>query len=288
MMPHDSFAHLHQERYAPPSQSHDNLSSIRHEVFGPHSMSGHYQQAIEQQLRHTMAQYENTALGHHGAHDFGIDYGAEQTGDTSQARHPRHHRRHGAHHESHHGGHHEGHHSGHHSSHHAHHSRHHESQSSSAEHSQGHRSGNHEFANGAYSDVKAPNKEVLAQSVHAVVDEARKLGLSPSATRAAVASMLVESRGNPHAIGDHGTSFGLFQLHRGGELTEAHLSPQQAFDPHTNAHVALSYFKRLDGRVHDPGQLAAAAQRPANRAEYAAKVDRYLGAADRLIQMYGS
>lgn len=47
----------------------------------------------------------------------------------------------------------------------------------------------------------------------------------------------VESSFNPTAQGDNGTSFGLFQLHRGGQL--GNLSEQQAFDPSINAQTAM-------------------------------------------------
>lgn len=47
----------------------------------------------------------------------------------------------------------------------------------------------------------------------------------------------VESGYNPRAVGDHGTSFGLFQLHRGGQL--GNLTPEQAYDPKTNAQTAM-------------------------------------------------
>lgn len=46
-----------------------------------------------------------------------------------------------------------------------------------------------------------------------------------------------ESGFNPQAIGDNGTSFGLFQLHRGGQLSN--LTEQQAFDVSTNAETAM-------------------------------------------------
>jgi len=116
----------------------------------------------------------------------------------------------------------------------------------------------------------------------------KELGLSDGTLRAAVASMLVESRGNPHAVGDRGTSFGLFQLHRGGELTAAHLTPQQAFDRETNARVALRYFKEQEDAGMSNGSLAAAAQRPQNRREYAHKVNATLATADKLIGEYGN
>ena len=52
----------------------------------------------------------------------------------------------------------------------------------------------------------------------------------------------VESNFSPTATGDNGTSFGIFQLHQGGQL--GNLSAQQAYDPVTNARVALPYLQR--------------------------------------------
>ncbi len=101
----------------------------------------------------------------------------------------------------------------------------------------------------------------------------------------AVAMMLVESGGNASAVGDGGTSFGLFQLHEGGMLTGAGLSPQQAFDPATNADVALRSLAReaANGGNRTPGQVAAASQRPADKVGYAAKVDAAMAQARSLL-----
>ncbi len=93
----------------------------------------------------------------------------------------------------------------------------------------------------------------------------------------AFADAEVESGGNPSAVGDNGTSFGLYQLHQGGELGS--LTPAQAQDPLTNARVALKQFgnvMRSYPTITDPGQIAAKAQRPANPNAYAEKVDSVL------------
>lgn len=47
-----------------------------------------------------------------------------------------------------------------------------------------------------------------------------------------------ESGLNPNSVGDNGTSFGLFQLHRGG-LAPAGMSDTQLKDPLTNTQIAL-------------------------------------------------
>ena len=93
----------------------------------------------------------------------------------------------------------------------------------------------------------------------------------------ALATMQQESGGNPQAVGDNGTSFGLFQLHEGGEL--GGLSQQQAFDPTTNARVAITVMAQVLKAHPDwsPGQVAAAAQRPADQTAYANSVNSLLG-----------
>lgn len=110
----------------------------------------------------------------------------------------------------------------------------------------------------------------------AIVKVARELGVDPTL---ALADAQVESGFNAKSVGDNGTSFGLFQLHQGGELDSLKGSlankKTQAFDPETNARVALSQFVGVRSAHPDwtPGQVAAAAQRPANASEYAKKVD---------------
>lgn len=88
--------------------------------------------------------------------------------------------------------------------------------------------------------------------------------------RTAEASAFYESGFSPTSVGDNNTSFGIYNLHQGGEL--GNLTPQQAFDPYTNANVALSVFASNSG-ISDPGALAAASQRPADPSGYAAHID---------------
>jgi len=78
--------------------------------------------------------------------------------------------------------------------------------------------------------------------VQGVVRAAHQTGVDPNL---AVAIALEESGGNPRAIGDQGTSFGLYQLHQGGAL--GHLTPQQAQDPYTNAMAVLPAWAKLGG-----------------------------------------
>ena len=104
----------------------------------------------------------------------------------------------------------------------------------------------------------------------AIVGVAQAAGVDP---RLALATASLESGFNPTAVGDGGTSYGLFQLHQGGEL--GNLTPQQAFQPVTNAQVALGVIAQAQAANPggDPGAIAAAAQRPADPAAYAAAVD---------------
>jgi hypothetical protein len=115
-------------------------------------------------------------------------------------------------------------------------------------------------------------------NAHIVGDVAREKGIDPVT---AVATMLTESGGDSHARGDNNSSFGLFQLHRGGELGS--MSEEQAYNPHDNAEVALSVFAQHKGQYSDPGELAAASQRPADPAGYARKVDANLEEARKLL-----
>jgi hypothetical protein len=144
----------------------------------------------------------------------------------------------------------------------------------------------------------------------AIAAVAIKKGVDPYL---AIADATHESGLNPQSRGDYGrfdgngnfvpmragaaggryTSFGLFQLHEGGEL--GNLSQQQAFDPATNAERALSEFSAVmhmsskelvqrervlgvsdwssDASKLSPGQVAALAERPKDAAGYAKIVD---------------
>jgi hypothetical protein len=130
--------------------------------------------------------------------------------------------------------------------------------------------------------VAAGHSGSVRQNAAIVAQTAERHGVSPVL---AVAMMLVESGGNNRSVGDGGTSFGLFQLHEGGMLTAAGLTPQQAFDPQTNANVAIkSLAATARGmRGANPGAIAAASQRPADRVGYARKVDDAMQHALRLL-----
>jgi soluble lytic murein transglycosylase-like protein len=135
---------------------------------------------------------------------------------------------------------------------------------------------------GAVDAAAAPSGSAAANA-RVVAQVAREQGVDPTV---AVAMMLVESGGRANAVGDGGTSFGLFQLHEGGMLTAAGLSSTQAFDPRTNAAVALKSYAHEWSKGHarrSPGEIAAASQRPADPVGYAAKVDAAMDRARALL-----
>lgn len=106
-------------------------------------------------------------------------------------------------------------------------------------------------------------------------------GMSGSALQsfvyAAMATAYQESGFNPQAVGDNGTSFGLFQLHEGGELGSN--TPQWAYDPANNIRRALQQFISVYQQNPDiatnPGEWAAEAQRPGDPSAYAESVNSH-------------
>jgi hypothetical protein len=134
-------------------------------------------------------------------------------------------------------------------------------------------------------NAPATDETTIAQTV---ADVAQQFGVPPEV---ALAVAYHESNLNPTATGDRGffrdgqfvadpsgppTSFGLYQLHQGGELGK--LSQSAAFDSYTNASVAVPVIAQA--RKKHPGytwgQVVAAAQRPANQQAYAASIDTIL------------
>ena len=159
-------------------------------------------------------------------------------------------------------------------------------------------------------DLGRPIKGAVANAIHAVTSTAKRYGVDPIL---ALATAMRESGLNPHAVGDQGTSFGLFQLHRGGELGS--MSRHQAFNASTNAARALREFRavenlsygallnRFSRLVHSssddrnvshadilrlagtPGEVAATAQRPADPYGYAEKINKLYSKIDRQLRM---
>lgn len=116
------------------------------------------------------------------------------------------------------------------------------------------------------------------QVVQYAIDAAKRAGADPIVF---LASGLVESGLRHDAIGDGGTSYGAFQWHRGGALGSNQPSWTRTPD---------AFFERaraFAGVGARNGVGAAAAQRPADRAGYARKVDAAMAQAKRLMQGLG-
>lgn len=134
--------------------------------------------------------------------------------------------------------------------------------------------------------VSGPTRHSRQENARVVADVATKLGVDPVL---AVATMLVESNGNNmQNTGDGATSFGLFQLHIGGELPKAWYPGQpghvNAFDPRKNAEEALARFAHNKGR-YSGAELAFRSQRPANHDAYVAAIDKRMPEARKLLGM---
>ena len=107
-----------------------------------------------------------------------------------------------------------------------------------------------------------------------IIDTAASLGVDPAL---ALAIAQQESGLNPNAIGDGGASVGLFQLNDQGE--GAGMTVAEREDPRRNAQIALAVVAQVAAQHPDwsPGQIAAAAQRPADQAGYASAIDSLYG-----------
>ena len=105
---------------------------------------------------------------------------------------------------------------------------------------------------------------------------ANHYGIPPSL---ALAIAQHESGLNPNSVGDNGTSFGLYQLHIGGELGNRTPASVTGANMENNAIIALStvaaVMKANPGA--SPGDIAAMAQRPANPGQYAATINSMMG-----------
>lgn len=111
-----------------------------------------------------------------------------------------------------------------------------------------------------------------------VIQNIRKAAQQAGADPAAMlATALTEDGARLGVVGDQGTSYGAFQMHRGGALGSH--TPQWA-DSYGAFLNRAQEFKRL--QVHG-GKGAAAVQRPADPTGYAAKVQGNLAEARRLL-----
>lgn len=98
-----------------------------------------------------------------------------------------------------------------------------------------------------------------------IVQQARQTGADPLTL---LATAIVESGLNPNAVGDGGSSYGLFQMHVGGAGGASHQSARRYLDPQAAVENRARYFRGGSG-----GSFAASVQRPADPSGYARKVD---------------
>ena len=98
-------------------------------------------------------------------------------------------------------------------------------------------------------------------------------GLTAAQIKAMQATAKVESGFRPDAIGDNGTSYGLFQHHVGGAGGKTHDEARKYLDPVTSITERARWFKKNN---ITSGAQAAALQRPFDPRGYAVKVDNAL------------
>lgn len=67
-------------------------------------------------------------------------------------------------------------------------------------------------------------------------------GFSDADLTIAVAVAMAESSGDPNAVGDGGTSYGLWQIHWTVHPDTYQTDPKELFDPQTNANAAYTVF----------------------------------------------
>ncbi len=131
-----------------------------------------------------------------------------------------------------------------------------------------------------YSVAQVQN--IIAQQAAATAQQGN---LSPQQTteftNIAEATAQTESGFNPYAENINPpteASYGVYQLNTlGGEGTPYVQNPSALFNPQLNSQIALSSLLQAfqSNPTGDPGQIAAAAQRPANPQNYAQTVDSY-------------
>lgn len=103
-----------------------------------------------------------------------------------------------------------------------------------------------------------------------IAQQARQTGADPLTL---LATAMVESNLNPRAVGDNGTSYGLFQMHVGGAGGRTHDEARRYLDPQTAIENRARHFRGGSG-----GAFAASVQRPADPSGYARKVDATIAA----------
>lgn len=98
-----------------------------------------------------------------------------------------------------------------------------------------------------------------------ILAQARRTGADPYTM---LATAVVESGLNPQAVGDNGTSYGLYQMHVGGAGGRSHDEARRYLNPSASIENRARAFRGGAG-----GEWAASVQRPADAAGYARKVN---------------
>lgn len=101
-----------------------------------------------------------------------------------------------------------------------------------------------------------------------------------------LATTLVESGGRLDAVGDGGLSIGPYQMHSRGRGYG--VPPAKRRDPVFSTQSALAEFRRFQKRGYSGPELAYAAQRPADRSGYIAKIGAVLPEATRILAGAGA
>lgn len=83
-----------------------------------------------------------------------------------------------------------------------------------------------------------------------IAEYARTAGFTGADLVTAVAIAFAESSGNPKAIGDNGTSYGLWQIHYTVHPETYVNSPDELFDPQTNANAAYMIYVAAGNSFH--------------------------------------
>ncbi|MBS1956270.1 MAG: M15 family metallopeptidase [Cyanobacteria bacterium SZAS-4] len=154
-------------------------------------------------------------------------------------------------------------------------------------HSSGGGGGSSGGGDSSSSSTSVPDDKL--SNIRTIVEVAKEKGIDPAL---AVATSLIETGGtfDNKIVGDNGHSIGLFQLNDGGEGYNVSLADKQ--DPRHNAEIALGVMAQYLDKATDfdhngsisGGEIAASAQRPADQAGYAQKVDAAIPEAQALIE----
>ena len=110
----------------------------------------------------------------------------------------------------------------------------------------------------------------MVDGLSALLGAARREAMTPQETAVFLAASYHESGWNPAAVGDNGSSFGLFQHHVGGLGGPTLASAKRYLNPAFSASEAAARFKSAGIAT---GAGAAASQRPKNQSAYAQAID---------------